>query len=409
MRSSMKWVQLGLLSTPTHVQKYIVVGTASTGKTLFRNMISNNPLEGYHQSFYHNIPIQALAAGFDYHMLRADLFDWAWNVHVAFRAGHLPDVGHTWIWLGDGLLEALRAWPIEDLPLTLQRWRKTDTTIEPVMRRGLMKELLLPITEHMKERVTSLGRPEERELVLRKCPEFVVTGDVNGVYRETNIVTTKAALLQLSARVQSRMSIQNVLDQRNFGELVPPPYISQSIDTTHWHRAHVHTRTGDLKARLQGTDGGRSLVAMPRAVPAQVDRSIHGVPLPLTLGNGVAPGTIGNMELVEDRGGADGGEATDAAAETKSRRQKGRTAKRKELQEKGGDAAVEADKKAESEKRKERRHKAARAKEVAADSATAAATAATATAAAAVPAAAAETCGMDEDRALSGDEMEGVR
>ena len=151
------------------------------------------------------------------------------------------------------------------------------------------------------------------------------------------------------------------------------------------------------------------LAAMPRAVPAQVDRSIHGVPLPLTLGNGVAPGTIGNMELVEDRGGADGGEATDAAAETKSRRQKGRTAKRKELQEKGGDAAVEADKKAESEKRKERRHKAARAKEVAADSATAAATAATATAAAAVPAAAAETCGMDEDRALSGDEMEGVR
>ena len=78
-------------------------------------------------------------------MIRANMFDYVWNVRTGMKIGDIPQVGHSWLWLLDYLKDILKEYPESEHPDYLQKWRRTRTKEDPLTQRGILDTQLLQV------------------------------------------------------------------------------------------------------------------------------------------------------------------------------------------------------------------------------------------------------------------------
>ena len=160
---------------------------------------------------------RAKAAGFEYHDLRADWYNWEFSVRAAVRANLIPPVSHTNLELNNDLLGMLldAGVPPEKLPPHLRGLRRVDTSIKPITRVGMIKEAQIAAADHssvLLRRVSHLASQEERELV-KQHPAELAAGDHIAIYRKTGgrVRTSRAQLMHFAEKLVSRERIQPLL------------------------------------------------------------------------------------------------------------------------------------------------------------------------------------------------------
>ena len=116
--------------TPFRVDK-------DTGFEWFRCFRTTSPLEGYHLHLRAAQAATAKGAGPRYEISRSNLFDFAWNLNAAMKAGKMKKIYHYQPWLIDMLARMLKGTELLDVCSALVGWKTVDTTVPPVTLRGI--------------------------------------------------------------------------------------------------------------------------------------------------------------------------------------------------------------------------------------------------------------------------------
>jgi hypothetical protein len=213
-----KYVQQGLLSDHSDVAMYRRIRVCErTGFVFYRCLRTSSPLEGYHLHFRQAVHPCAKTMGPKHHMIRANLFDYVWNVRTAWRAGDLPEVGHTWLWLLDYMKDILKDYPEAELPRYLRDWTRTDTLSDPLTRRGILDDQLVQALEHH-NKMSPLRSPADVAKALSE-PTAVASGDTRTLKDRTGLETTRGALVAFGERAVQREGSHRVLEANGIGEL----------------------------------------------------------------------------------------------------------------------------------------------------------------------------------------------
>ena len=135
----------------------------------------------------------------------SNLFDFAWNVRAAERAGHIHRHGHYCLWLVDALAMLCDGWLAPGTnaePPALRKQRRTRLDIAPMTTRGIDMEQLkaLAAVGASAMGLATLASREEQQAVLL-YPALVGAGDAAGIERATGIRTSSARLLALASRI----------------------------------------------------------------------------------------------------------------------------------------------------------------------------------------------------------------
>ena len=86
---------------------YYRVGVLSTGFKVYRCVRGCSALEGMHLHYRQAQSAVAKASGLVSLHVRMNLFDFHWNVQAAARAGFIPEIGHSYVWLVDAIVDVL--------------------------------------------------------------------------------------------------------------------------------------------------------------------------------------------------------------------------------------------------------------------------------------------------------------
>jgi hypothetical protein len=84
---------------------YRFIRKLSTGFEVHRSRRNTSGLEGHHLHLRCSHHPGAKNSGPAVWML---LFDLSWNVRAHAAAGFMPDIGHSWVWLVDALLDIVQ-------------------------------------------------------------------------------------------------------------------------------------------------------------------------------------------------------------------------------------------------------------------------------------------------------------
>ena len=246
------YVQKGYLSDVPGMNMYVYQRTcARTGYIFYRSRRSSSALEGYHLHLRAAQHPCAKSSGYKLETARTNLFDFAWNVRAAERAGHLPRHGHFSLWLVDTLAKLCDGWLEPDTdayPPALQGWRRTRLDVAPLTTRGIDWPQLKALTSAGAQAIglSTLERPEEVQAVLQHAA-LASAGDAAGIERATGLRTSASRLQRLVARACAEAASDAML---NAAGVV------------------------DLQARLYGTAGDappRELVVSAPPRPVQPD------------------------------------------------------------------------------------------------------------------------------------------
>ena len=127
-------------------------------------------------------------------MVRGNLFDWRWNIRAAVVAKQLSrHVRHSWLWLIESLADVMKDCPEDELPDVLRGWQRTDTTVAPIIRLGIMDAALVPARSKGFSTVNLL-RDHAAVSKLMEYPDRVAAGDDAALYRLTGIAVSAADL-----------------------------------------------------------------------------------------------------------------------------------------------------------------------------------------------------------------------
>ena len=203
-----KHVQQGLLSDPPNMMMYVEVPRISgkgrqrnLGLPRYRCLRNTSALEA---SFLHlraSVHPCAKSVGLPTLHVRLNMWDWSWNTRALQVSGEIPNVGHPWLWLVDQLADVCTGSDMfpdgSEVPVTLRKWTRTNTTFKSCTIRGIDWEVLKArnLCKSNGVRVSALTDEDTLKIVL-KFPELVKTNDwvqlekVSGI--RTNTFTLEA-------------------------------------------------------------------------------------------------------------------------------------------------------------------------------------------------------------------------
>ena len=243
---------------------------------------SSSALEGYHLHYRAAQHPCAKHTGYKLETARSNLFDFAWNVHAAERAGHLRRHGHCCLWLDDALARLTDGWLTcgsEAEPPTLVGFRRTRTDVAPMTTRGIDWEQLKALNAVGAQSIglSTLQSREEQQAVLAH-PSLMGAGDAAGIERATGIRTSSMRLLALAARACMQAACDATLNAAGavaLGEVLhrtagnAPP---RSLQRSAAPRAAAAGAAGPLPfdAGQAGGSSGYGVVAPP-PLPAAAD------------------------------------------------------------------------------------------------------------------------------------------
>ena len=215
-KKELAYVQAGLLSDKPGVALYEEVGWYCTGLRILRCLRNSADIEAYFQHRSRSVPVHARGASAEYHMIRSDGFDWNWNIQGLVRAKKIPDAGTSWLWVVDLVSQCLGDYTPANF---FRAWPTTDTSIPPILNRGIYPEALGAAHKSGDGRAFSqLTDPEEQRRVLQ-FPELVQAGDVVGIERVTGITVRRSRLMELVQFISGHATISGVLKDSGAEEL----------------------------------------------------------------------------------------------------------------------------------------------------------------------------------------------
>jgi hypothetical protein len=134
----------------------------------------------------------AKATGPEMQHVCTNLFDFTWTITAAAVAGRMPRMQHYWLWLVDGLYDVCTGWlNQEHMPVVLQSWKRTDTSIPPITSRGIDWKLLAETnSQGLRSIEVSALRSEEDVNAVLRHPELVIVGDAAGIEKATGRALT---------------------------------------------------------------------------------------------------------------------------------------------------------------------------------------------------------------------------
>lgn len=206
--------------------------------------------------------------------VRSNLFDFAWTVRSAGVAGRMPKSCHFWLWLLDALYDVCQGWlDAEHMPHVLEDWKRTNTALAPMTRRGIDWRLLEDINAQGSHsiQVSSLRAERDVGLVLQH-PLQVVRGDVAAIEKATGAHTGVGCSLRILGvgvrTLEKHLTnlTSRVIDRAKTGVLF---------------QAH---QVQGLQSRIRTTDGGvapRGFTSSSARFPFHVSVSAIGVGGPL--------------------------------------------------------------------------------------------------------------------------------
>jgi len=195
-----------------------------TGMVIYRCFRSSSPLEGYHLHFRAAVHPAAKSAGPRLHHVRSTMFDFVWNARTAMRVGDVPNVGHTWLWLMDLLVDIMRTVPAAKTPEAVARWKRTQTVApsgekwEPVTKRGVLDAQVMCASTDPTARLAALRSLDEVSHLLQH-PAQVARGDALAVSRVTGMNLRKPTLEKARDDIVSRAQAHEVLQGAGVAEL----------------------------------------------------------------------------------------------------------------------------------------------------------------------------------------------
>jgi hypothetical protein len=88
-----------------------------------------------------------------------------WNGRALVRGRQIFDPGTSWFWLVDMTQQVLRGIDIEEVPVFFRAWPTTDTSLPPILNRGIYAEAVAAAATC--QGTTNLVDPEELRRVLQ--------------------------------------------------------------------------------------------------------------------------------------------------------------------------------------------------------------------------------------------------
>ena len=199
--------------TPFRVDK-------DTGFEWFRCFRTTSPLEGYHLHLRAAQAATAKGAGPRYEISRSNLFDFAWNLNAAMKAGKMKKIYHYQPWLIDILARMLKGTELLDVCSALVGWKTVDTTVPPVTLRGIDRPQLALLQQLGGQAVelATLSSDAEVQKILQ-YPELVARGDAAGIARRTGVRTSAARLKQFALTMTRRAAMLQALKALDIANL----------------------------------------------------------------------------------------------------------------------------------------------------------------------------------------------
>lgn len=227
-----------------------------------------NALEGQHMHTRQAQHPGAKASGLVLANARSCLFDFAWDMKALARAGLIPDLGHFWPWLNDLCVRALAGLPeherAEATPPVLRNWRLTDTSHEPLTRRGVQwDEVYTAAGDDQIARPPSALRARadiDAVLATTELTRAVVRGDAAAVGRLSRVVTDPAALNELKERTIEKALAWHALKERGVDTL------RAKLRTTAPEAPSEPTQPAPLAARVTADATGPLPALAPHAL-----------------------------------------------------------------------------------------------------------------------------------------------
>ena len=123
-------------------------------------------------------------------MVRGNLFDWRWNIRAAIVAKRLNHhIRHSWLWLIEILADVMERCPEAERPSVLRGWKRTNTEVPPIIRRGIIDEALVPARSKARSRVSVLRDANAVDMLLEHA-DRVAAGDTAALYRLTGVAVS---------------------------------------------------------------------------------------------------------------------------------------------------------------------------------------------------------------------------
>ena len=153
--------------------------------------------------------------------VRSNLWDFAWSLSAAAKAGRMKQIFHSWPWLVDMLADVCRWIPDGELPAVLIGWRRTDTTIEPTTIRGVDFEMLSLREEAGKHGVAiSPLRARDDLVAVMRYPDLVAACNWVMLAEKTGVYTSAKRLQALVKRLTEKNLSDAALIERGLHELL---------------------------------------------------------------------------------------------------------------------------------------------------------------------------------------------